>query len=317
MDHAAPAGAVILADGASELARIVGAAYAECLQGARIVSFFDEDASAVMSALDTLQSGDLAVLVQSESFRLPNYRIRVELYKRGVKVIEHSNLARIDHHEIDTYLDSLAYDPAYYRGIGHALKAKIDAAQTARVQSGGETLVYEAGLEPAKINIGDFATLANVGSQFPIGEVFTEAKDLTQVHGKLCIYGFTDLSVRLNVPENPITLTIEHGRIVATAHANEAFDAVLARIREDEGDVWIRELGFGMNRAFSRERRVADVGAFERACGIHVSIGAKHGVYKKPHLKHKEARHHVDVFALTERVWLDEAQVFADGAWQL
>ena len=92
---------------------------------------------------------------------------------------------------------------------------------------------------------------------------------------------------------------------------------MLDAIRRDEGEVWLRELGFGMNRALSRERRVNDVGAFERVCGVHLSLGARHGAYKKGHLPHREVRYHVDTFVVTSRVWLDERVVFEHGEWRV
>jgi len=77
----------------------------------------------------------------------------------------------------------------------------------------------------------------------------------------------------------------------------------------------VRELGFGMNRALTPERKVSDIGTYERMCGIHLSLGAKHGVFDKPQLKRKNTKHHVDVFAITESVELDGQRVFADGGW--
>ena len=79
--------------------------------------------------------------------------------------------------------------------------------------------------------------------------------------------------------------------------------------------MWVRALGFGMNRAFTREQRVDDIGTYERMCGIHLSLGAKHGVYPKPCFKRKDARHHVDVIAVTEAVYLDAELIYRDGAW--
>ncbi len=99
-------------------------------------------------------------------------------------------------------------------------------------------------------------------------------------------------------------MIIERGRVIGALNATSDFDQVLSVIRADEGEVWIRELGFGMNRGFSRDRRVTDVGAFERVCGVHLSLGARHGVYKKSHLNHREVRHHVDSFVVTDRVLL-------------
>ena len=317
MEHDGVHAALIVADEDCELARLLRDAYQDCLPGARVVLFDSASPEITKAAFDSLASGDLAVLVQSTVFRIPELRIRVELYRRDIKVIEHSNLDRMSTEEIEHYFAALAYDPAYYRTIGHALKARMDAAQSARIDSDGETLRFDSPLETAKINIGHFADLKNFGSQFPIGEVFTEARDLESVSGRAKIYAFTDTSMRLNVPEEPITIVVERGRVIEAIHSTVEFDLVLSTIRKDEGEVWLRELGFGMNRAFSRERRVSDVGAFERVCGVHLSLGARHGVYKKPHLNHREARYHVDSFVVTDRVWLDDCAVFEDGEWRV
>jgi hypothetical protein len=317
MDHTAQDAAVVVADDRTELSRLLTRAYAECLPRARILAFDEVGPEAVKAAFDELGEGALVVLIQSSVFSIPGFRTRVELYRRNIKVIEHSNLDRMGEGELEHYVAALAYDPAYYRQVGHALKARIDGARTARIESDGETLHFDSPLESAKLNIGDFAGLKNVGSQFPIGEVFTEARDLESVHGRVKIYGFTDTSLRLNVPPHPITMVVERGRVVEALDSTGAFDEVLGAIRADEGEVWLRELGFGMNRAFSRDRRVADVGAFERVCGIHLSLGARHGVYKKPHLNHREVRYHVDSFVVTDRVLLDDDVVYAGGAWQV
>ena len=316
VEHTAARTALVVFDERCELSRLLVHAYRACLPDAQLLSFDAVDAAALKTAFAELREHDLVVLIQSSVFRIPEFRTRVELFRRGIKVIEHSNLERMACEEIAHYVAALAYDAAYYRGVGHALKARMDASASARIESEGELLYFDCPLEPAKLNIGHFAGLKNVGSLFPIGEVFSEARDLERVHGRVKIYAFTDVSFRLNVPKAPITLLIERGRVVSALDSSADFEQVLAAITADEGEVWLRELGFGMNRAFSRERRVADVGAFERVCGVHLSLGARHGVYKKPHLDRREARHHVDTFVLTDRVLLDDEVVYADGAWQ-
>jgi len=264
MEHTDERAALVVADHRTELSRLLARAYGECLPKARIISFDPLATDLVKAAFAELGESDLVVLIQSSVFRIPQYRIRVELYRRNIKVIEHSNLDRMGPEEIEYYVAALAYDPGYYRGVGHALKARMDVARSARIESDGETLHFDSALETAKLNIGHFAGLRNVGSQFPIGEVFTEARDLENVNGRVKIYAFTDTSLRLNVPRDPITLVVERGRVVEALGSTSDFDRVLNAIRADESEVWLRELGFGMNRAFSRDRRVADVGAFER-----------------------------------------------------
>ena len=201
--------------------------------------------------------------------------------------------------------------------MGHALKARIDKARHGMVDSGGEQLVFASPFESAKLNIGDYRGMNNIGGQFPLGEVFTEAQDLEAVNGRVRIFVFGDTHFMVNRPDTPITLIIEKGRVTGTEHATPEFTAMLEIIRAHEGEVWVRELGFGMNRAFSREQLVNDIGTYERMCGIHLSLGAKHGVYAKPQFKRKDARYHVDIFAVTEAVYLDDERVYADGAWTL
>jgi aminopeptidase len=317
MEHVGERAALLVADARCELSRLLTAVYSECLPGARVIAFDEVTPEAVKAACSELSAGDLAVLIQSSVFRLPDFRTRVELFKRDIKVIEHCNLERVRANEVAHYVAALAYDPTYYRGVGHALKTRMDAASSARIESLGDTLFFDCALEPAKLNIGAFAGLKNTGSMFPIGEVFTEARDLERVSGKVNIYAFADTAFLLNVPEAPITMVVDRGRVIDAVNATAEFERVLNAIRTDEGEVWLRELGFGMNRAFSREQRVSDVGAFERVCGVHLSLGARHGVYKKPHLKPREARHHVDSFVVTDRVLLGDEVVFESGAWQV
>ncbi len=307
--------ALVVFDRRSELNEVLTGAYRRALPQARFIDFDATGAADVLAAFEELGAGDLAVLIQTTSFRLNDYRIRMELFKRGLKVIEHMHLSRMPGEQGLHYVDALAYDPAYFRGVGHALKRRIDAAANGMVDSGGAQLTFASPFEEAKLNIGDYSAMKNVGGLFPIGEVFTEARDLEAVNGRVRVFVFGDTSFHVNRPTTPITMIVERGRVVGAEDSTPEFDAMLEIIRAHEGDVWVRELGFGMNRAFSFERTVDDIGTYERMCGIHLSLGAKHGQYQKPQFKRKDARYHVDVFAVTEGVYLDGERIYADGAW--
>ena len=314
-EHGPEHDAVIVADGRCELARVLGESYRRVLPEAEFVSFDEVEPAQVLASFEGLRSGDLVVLVQSTSFRLDAFRIRVELFRRGLKVIEHPHLARMEGAESLVYLDSLAYDPAYYRGVGHALQERLDRASVGVLASGSEELVFAAGFEPARLNVGDYSALNNVGGQYPIGEVFTESRDLEAVSGRVRIALFGDMAFTVNRPPSPITLVVEAGRVTGTLDSTPEFDRVLDSIRADEGEVWLRELGLGMNRAFSFERTVSDVGAFERMCGVHLSLGSKHAVYSKPNIRKRAARQHVDVFVATSSLRLDGEELYRDGRW--
>jgi aminopeptidase len=308
--------AVVVFDTRCELALALTAAYRCALPKAQFIDFDASTPEAVLAILAPLVASDLVVLIQSTNFRMDAFRIRVELFKRELKVIEHPHLGRMPGEQVAYYIDALAYDPAYYRGVGNALKQKIDAASHGVVDSGGEKLIFASPFESAKLNIGDYSEMKNVGGQFPIGEVFTEAKDLLAVSGRVRIFVFGDTTFSVNQPAQPITLVVEQGQVVAALDSTPEFDQVLANIRADEGGVvWLRELGFGMNRSFTKDRTVSDIGTYERMCGIHLSLGAKHGIYGKPNFKRGDGKHHVDVFAVTEQVLLDDEVVYRDGQW--
>jgi len=315
IEHSPQHAAMVVYDSQSELAKALTAAYQHCLPAATFIDFDAVTPEEILAAFKPLSPSDLVVLIQSTSFRLEAFRIRVELFKRSLKVIEHVHLARMPGTQALDYIASLAYDPAYYRGVGRALKQRIDRAKSGVVDSGGEQLIFGSPFESAKLNVGDYSEMRNVGGQFPIGEVFTEAQDLEAVNGRVRIFVFGDTSFKVNRPAKPITLVVNKGRVTEAIDSTPEFDKVLANIRAEEGEVWLRELGFGMNRAFTKDKLVDDIGTYERMCGIHLSLGAKHGIYSKAIIKRKDAKYHVDVFAITESVMLDDEVVYREGAW--
>lgn len=313
--HTPQQAAIVIYDTQSPLALTLTAAYRCCLPTATFIDFYTVNPDDVMAIFATLVPSDLVVLIQSTSFRLDAFRLRVELFKKSLKVIEHPHLTRMQGLEVMYYIESLAYDPIYFRGVGNELKNFIDHASSGVVDSGGEQLIFSSPFEPAKLNVGDYTGMTNIGGQFPIGEVFTEAQDLESVNGRVRIFAFADTAFTVNKVDKPITLVITKGRITDVIDTTPEFEKVLANIRADEEVVWLRELGFGMNRAFSQHRIVSDIGTYERVCGIHLSLGAKHGVYKKANLHRKDTWHHVDVFAITESVILGDVIVYKNGAW--
>jgi len=317
LEHGPQQPALIVGDLDSELNLVLAAAYRAALPRAQWIDFGAVEPAFVLAAFRQLAPGALVVLIQTTSFRLEAFRLRIELFKLGLKVIEHVHLARMPGaRQGRNYIEALAYDPAYFRGVGQALKERIDQAAGGLLDSGeGALLRLGSPFEDAKLNVGDYRLMKNTGGQFPIGEVFTEARELEAVNGEVRIFVFGDTAFLVNRPERPITLVVEAGRVVATRDSTPEFDAVLALIRACEGEVWLRELGFGLNRAFSRERLVDDIGTYERMCGLHLSLGAKHGSYAKPQFRRKDTRYHVDVFAITEALYLDDERVFEDGAW--
>jgi len=314
-EHTQLQSAVVVYDTNSMISRLLYGAYKEAISDATFIDFNTTPQDEILEILNSLQGSDFVALVQSTNFRLDAFRIRVELFKRQIKVIEHPHLSRMSEDEIPAYVDSLFYDKDYYRQTGRALKAKIDAASSGVIDSDGELLYCDSIFESAKLNIGDYSQMANSGGQFPIGEVFTEAKDLESLHGRVKIFIFSDTSYKIKRPKTPAVLIIEKGQVVGTENITAEFDEILNLIREGEGSIWVRELGFGLNPAFTKTRTVSDTGTYERMCGIHLSLGKKHGMYGKPGFKRGDGKFHVDVFVDTTTFKLDETVVFENERW--
>ncbi len=307
--------AVVVYDTNSTISNLLYKAYQEALPTAIFIDFNESEPEEILEILGALKESDFVALIQSKNFRLDAFRIRVELFKRKIKVIEHPHLNRMSDAEVPCYIDALEYDKEYYRGVGQALKAKIDSSNSGVIDSDGELLFYDCAFESAKLNIGDYSEMANTGGQFPIGEVFTEAKDLESLHGRVKIFIFSDVSYQINKPDISATLIIEKGQVVGTENTTAKFDEILDLIREGEGSIWVRELGFGLNRAFSKTRTVSDTGTYERMCGVHLSLGKKHGMYGKPGFKRGDGKFHIDVFVDTTTVKLDNEVIFKDENW--
>jgi len=308
--------ALVIYDLNSPLSNILTEAYKVALPKGIFVNFNDTNPEDILSQIDTLKAGDFVALVQSTSFRLSAFRIRIELFKKSIKVAEHPHLGRMtEDYEVANYVNALAYDKAYFHHTGHTLKDMINQAEGAVVHSGDEKLIYKGGFESAKINIGDYREMKNMGGQFPIGEVFTEATELTSLNGKTNIIAFGDTNYKVNIPPQPITIVIENGHLVATENSTEEFEAVLNMIKEEEGQVWVRELGLGLNRAFSKDKYVSDMGTFERMCGLHLSLGAKHGIYAKEGMKRNSGKFHIDVMIDTDSLTIDDSLVFDGKKW--
>jgi len=314
-EHTDEQNAVVVYDTNSTISNLLYGAYKEALPNAVFIDFNATQPEKILETLTSLNESDFVALIQSTNFRLNAFRIRVELFKRSIKVIEHPHLNRMSDDEVDCYVDSMKYDKEYFRGVGRRLKAKIDTSSCGVIDSDGELLYCDSTFESAKLNIGDYSEMVNTGGQFPIGEVFTEAKDLEALHGRVKIFIFSDTSYQINKPETPAILIIEKGQVIATENTTPEFDEILDLIREGEGSIWVRELGFGLNRAFTKTRTVSDTGTYERMCGLHLSLGKKHGMYGKPGFKRGDGKFHVDVFLDTTTFKLDDTVVFENEEW--
>jgi hypothetical protein len=306
---------LVVFDRQSGLSSVIADAYQLAVPDAQFIDFEKEGEMSVRQAIDTLTPGDIVVLIQSTSFRLNDFRVRIELFNRKLKTIEHMHLDRMTEEQWPTWIEALRYDKSYLDTYGFGLKRILSEAQTIRVECGDSVLTWEGGMEEPKLNIGNYEGMENIGGTYPIGEVFTEARDLARVNGEVKIYAFADADFMVKFYE-PFTAIVRDGLIEPGPDAPPAFVSVMEKIKADERPL-VREFGLGLNRAISRARPLNDITAFERVLGLHLSLGEKHGVYKKPGLVPSKTRYHVDVFPAVDRILADGKVLFEKGAFSL
>ncbi|MFN7160641.1 MAG: hypothetical protein ACK4NC_03465 [Candidatus Gracilibacteria bacterium] len=300
---------LVIYDRDSELSSIIADGYIKALPDAQFIEFGTTLPEDVIKTIFSLKAKDSVILVQTGSFRLNEFRLRIEIFKQDMKTIEHVHLGRIAPEQFETYINALSYDPEYYHGHGQFLKKTMDTSTRTEVHCrGGTVLMYDSPMEPSKLNIGDYTSMKNVGGTFPIGEVFTEPSDLSKVNGEamICAFAGIDHIVRTY---KPFKVLIENGILSAGEDAPKDFYDILDLIRVDE-EVLVREFGLGLNAAMGPSRLVNDITAFERMRGLHVSLGAKHSIYSKPGLHKKKTRYHIDVFFDVASIVVDGKEIF-------
>lgn len=316
LEHSDSNRALVVYDTENELTHIITEAYRNVLPHAQFIDFNTKTKDEIIGLFNALSPRDLVVLIQSTDFRLNEFRIRIQLFNRKLKVIDHLHLYRNTPDSWETYINALEYDPTWYRVVGSKLKGTLESAQTLRVCADGAELIVTGGLEVPKLNIGDYSGMENIGGTFPIGEVFTEAKDLSQMNGSIMIYAFANNDFHIAMHE-PFRVDIKNGLVSGWGdNTPQAFVDVVAQVQSNER-AHIREIGFGLNRAITREHYLKDITAFERIHGMHFSLGEKHTVFKKQGITADKTRYHVDLFPVVTQVYADDALIFNNGKYQV
>lgn len=306
--------ALVIYDKQYGLTDILTASYREVLPDAEFVDFDTVTKDTCLKLFDSLSPGDLVILIQSTNFRLDDFRIRLYLFEKKLKVIEHMHLTRNPEEVWDVYVDSLDYDTNWYPVVGPKLKAVLDSANTLRVCARDVELRIDSKLEPAKLNIGDYSGMENIGGTFPIGEVFTESADFSCMNGSFYIYAYANTEFNVEMHE-PFRVDVVNGLVTTLGDNTPAeFVEIVNMVKSYERPL-IREVGFGLNRAMTKERYLPDITAFERILGMHLSFGEKHSVYKKEGLTTNKTKFHIDLFPLVDEVYADDVLVFKEGQY--
>ena len=306
--------ALVVYDTQYGLTGILVEAYRRVLPDAKFVDFDKSPKEDIIALFDEMRERDLVVLIQSSNFLLDAFRIRLHLFQKKLKVIEHVHLHRNSEPVWDVYINALAYDPGWYRVVGPKLRAKLENCQELRIEGGGAVLTITGGLEPPKPNLGDYTGMENIGGTFPIGEVFTESRDFSKMNGSFMIYAYAGGDFCVNMHE-PFRVDVTNGIVTGFAEdAPKSFVDIVETIKQYERPL-IREIGFGLNRAITKDRYLEDITAFERILGMHLSLGEKHSVYKKSDITTHKTKFHVDLFPYVDKVLADGEVIFENGKY--
>ena len=327
------------ADTGFALNGLLAAAYTEALASHpqfESITFDATQAAELKAKLYALNAGDVAILIQNTSFQLSSFRIRLDLKNRDIFVIEHNHVEySTGPTEIEHYINAIQHDGEYFHTISQKIEtALLDAKKVTILSTDGSELVYTGPFESAKKNIGDLSN--NLGSFYPIGEVFTEPVDLFEANGDFLVYAFPNTQFATQIVE-PFRVTVKEGKVVS--HNGPAdFSEIINLIRtenekplvkkkeeekysldsEFEGDsseIWVREMGFGLNRHIGKHAVLSFVSAHERQAGFHISLGLKHGVFRKKLHKKVNQRFHIDMFVDVAQILIDERVVFENGKY--
>ncbi len=288
-------------------------AHLKNLPNAEIILFEEEKKEELKAKILELWEYDTNILVQTTNFRLEKFRIRMSLQQRGAAGIEHNHLWYMKEHEVENYLRSISYKTPEFQNISNVLKQKMEAAQTFRVVSqNGTQLSISGWFEEMMQNTWSFS-LEERYATYPIGENFTESKIFENVNGELYLFAFPwmDFQVRFC---DPFLVKIEKSIVTCDdPNAPQEFIDLLEKIRQDEGEVMVRELGFWLNNEISPQKTLSDVSAFERMMWFHLSLWKKHNIYRKKLHKDILQKYHIDVFPVVQEMYLDDVLLFQQG----
>ena len=250
---------------------------------------------------------------------MTKHRLRADLFRAGHMVIEHARLSLNTDDEIQNYIDSLHYDTPYYVKASTKIEKLLQQNQKLRIESGdnGNNLVLEinSAFEKALKNTGDFSENAIIAAGFPIGEIFTEAKELDKMNGSVLVFGFPTLEHKTYFCE-PFAVQIKDGCVIG--HTGPAqFEDILQRIKTEEvnGAVQVREIGFGLNLGIGFGKTLHEPTAFERFAGMHFSLGLKHAMYAKKLGRKVYQKYHIDIFCKVKNVFIGDRQIMKEGKY--
>ena len=300
----------------SKLSKVLSEAYISNLEkyenlDIEIINFDEIDKFDLKNKLLSLKQNSTVVLVQSTNFRIEDFRIRMSLHKAWVWCLEHNHLSYMKDNETENYIDAIEYKTPYYNELSNNLKDLSDIANSMEIVSKSwSNLKLEWGFEDMKQNTWDY-TWKNRWWTFPIWENFTEIKDFSKFNWKVSIKAYPTTSFNVVFCE-PFEIEIKESLIISYwDNTPQDFIDLLDMIKNSEdGEVYVRELGFWLNPNISWNKTLNDVNAYERMAWFHMSLWKKHWIYRKKFSRKITQRYHIDIFSDTDYIKIDDKVIY-------
>lgn len=305
---------ILVYDLDSPLSREISEWYIENLKNnknSEIINFNQINKEKLQKKLLELKENSSIILVQSSNFRIENFRIRMTLHKMWIWCLEHNHLKYILDNQIENYADAIEYKTPYYDKLSEKLKYISDSSNQLKIISKDKSeLIFSWGFEDMKQNTGNYEW-KNRGGTFPIWENFTEILDFKKANWKVWIRAFPNEKLQVEFPE-VFYLDIKESLVVwYSENTPKYFIEILEKIKKSEdGEIYLRELWFGLNNWITWEKPLSDVNAFERIAGFHMSLWKKHWIYRKKFWRKITQRFHIDIFVDTDKIFFDEKLIF-------
>ena len=306
----------------SELSKLLAEWYENTIkdiENAQMIDFDSLPKEELKEKLMSLPEWATVILVQSTNFRLDDFRIRLNLNNQGVGCLEHNHLWYLPSEHTENYIDSIVYNSDYYEELSDKMHEVFSTGNKLEMQTvSWDILTVEWGFEQMKRNTGDY-TGKKRGWTFPIGENFTEAKDFLRVNGSFTVFAYPDERFQVQFADEPFRLEVRESLITCDdPKCPQVFRDLLDQIAASEdGEVHMRELGFGMNTGISKQKRLSNIWAYERVTGFHMSLWKKHNIYRKKFHKSITQRYHIDIFPDVDTIRVDGKMIFQDWKYVL
>ena len=151
---------LLLFDDKCEISRILTEAYKSVLLDCEIARLdVPEDVQSVPARIDSMKPNDLVIAIQTSNlYQLNEYRVRkisfsegkkshlrfpcqilqlrIELFRRKIKSVDHVHLGIMPPSQYETYIDTLSFDHRQDGPRAHRLKNLVDNAKKIVVTSG-------------------------------------------------------------------------------------------------------------------------------------------------------------------------------------